>query len=54
MGVVCIGGLIASTLLTLLVVPIVYTLIDDAQAAATRRLAALGLRKPKRLLESGE
>jgi HAE1 family hydrophobic/amphiphilic exporter-1 len=34
MAVICIGGLMASTLLTLLVVPIAYTLIDDAQAAA--------------------
>jgi HAE1 family hydrophobic/amphiphilic exporter-1 len=31
MGVVCIGGLMASTLLTLLIVPIAYTLIDDAK-----------------------
>ena len=33
MGVVAIGGLAASTLLTLLVVPVVYTLFDDAQTA---------------------
>jgi hypothetical protein len=38
MGVICIGGLMASTLLTLLVVPIAYTLIDDAQGAALRLL----------------
>ncbi|MBW2390330.1 MAG: efflux RND transporter permease subunit [Deltaproteobacteria bacterium] len=31
MGVVCIGGLMASTLLTLLVVPIAYTLVDGVQ-----------------------
>jgi HAE1 family hydrophobic/amphiphilic exporter-1 len=31
MGVVCIGGLLASTLLTLLVVPIAYTLVDGVQ-----------------------
>jgi HAE1 family hydrophobic/amphiphilic exporter-1 len=30
MGVISIGGLVASTVLTLLVVPVVYTLIDDA------------------------
>jgi HAE1 family hydrophobic/amphiphilic exporter-1 len=38
MGVICIGGLMASTLLTLLVVPIAYTLIDDAQEGALRLL----------------
>ncbi|MEN8182779.1 MAG: efflux RND transporter permease subunit [Myxococcota bacterium] len=36
MGVVAIGGLATSTLLTLLVVPVVYTLIDDAQEALRR------------------
>ena len=41
MGVVCIGGLVASTLLTLLVVPIVYTLVDDAQSAVGRALRAV-------------
>jgi HAE1 family hydrophobic/amphiphilic exporter-1 len=38
MGIVAIGGLAASTLLTLLVVPVVYTLIDDAQSALLRVL----------------
>jgi HAE1 family hydrophobic/amphiphilic exporter-1 len=33
-----IGGLITSTLLTLFVVPVVYTLLDDLAALATRRL----------------
>lgn len=37
MGVIAIGGLAASTLLTLLVVPVVYTLVDDAQQALLRR-----------------
>jgi HAE1 family hydrophobic/amphiphilic exporter-1 len=36
MGLVGIGGLAASTLLTLLVVPVVYTLLDDAQTAVLR------------------
>jgi HAE1 family hydrophobic/amphiphilic exporter-1 len=41
MGIICIGGLLASTFLTLLVVPVVYTLMDDAgrlAAAAVRRI----------------
>jgi len=36
MGVVCIGGLLTSTFLTLLVVPVVYTLIDEAKEAVQR------------------
>jgi HAE1 family hydrophobic/amphiphilic exporter-1 len=32
-----IGGLITSTLLTLILVPVVYTLIDDARAWVLRR-----------------
>lgn len=40
MGIIAIGGLSASTLLTLIVVPVVYTLVDDAQSA----LLALGRR----------
>jgi HAE1 family hydrophobic/amphiphilic exporter-1 len=43
MGVVCIGGLVASTLLTLLIVPIAYTLIDDAQSIAGRALRRVGM-----------
>jgi len=37
MGVIAIGGLAASTLLTLLVVPIAYTLVDDLQTAVVGR-----------------
>ena len=33
MGIISIGGLVTSTFLTLLVVPVVYTLIDDLQRA---------------------
>ena len=40
MGVIAIGGLVTSTLLTLVVVPIAYTLIDDAQTAVFRALRA--------------
>ncbi|MBW2666750.1 MAG: efflux RND transporter permease subunit, partial [Deltaproteobacteria bacterium] len=54
MGVVCIGGLIASTLLTLLIVPVAYTLIDDAQNAVTRRLRPLRPGSAKRAFASGE
>jgi HAE1 family hydrophobic/amphiphilic exporter-1 len=38
MGLVGIGGLAASTVLTLLIVPIVYTLLDDAQTTVMRWL----------------
>jgi hypothetical protein len=46
MGVIAIGGLITSTLLTLVVVPIAYTLVDDAQAAVVRALHSLRSRSP--------
>ncbi|NLX11453.1 MAG: efflux RND transporter permease subunit [Chloroflexi bacterium] len=38
LGTVVIGGLFSSTLLTLLVVPVVYSLFDQAQRAVARRL----------------
>jgi HAE1 family hydrophobic/amphiphilic exporter-1 len=38
MGVVAIGGLVTSTFLTLLVVPVVYTLADDAEGWLAARL----------------
>jgi HAE1 family hydrophobic/amphiphilic exporter-1 len=41
MGVVSIGGLVASTFLTLLIVPIVYTLFDDALHAVKRRVGSV-------------
>jgi hypothetical protein len=36
MGVITIGGLLTSTFLTLLVVPVVYTLLDDAATRCAR------------------
>jgi HAE1 family hydrophobic/amphiphilic exporter-1 len=36
MGVLVVGGLASSTLLTLLVVPVIYTCVDDAAALAAR------------------
>jgi HAE1 family hydrophobic/amphiphilic exporter-1 len=39
MGMIAIGGLAASTFLTLLVVPVVYTLVDDAQSLLGRGVA---------------
>jgi HAE1 family hydrophobic/amphiphilic exporter-1 len=38
LGVVVIGGMTVSTLLTLVVVPVIYTLLDDAMAQLKRRL----------------
>ncbi len=39
MAVVLIGGLVTSTLLTLIVVPVVYTLLDDLRARSSRRVS---------------
>jgi HAE1 family hydrophobic/amphiphilic exporter-1 len=49
MGVVCIGGLVTSTLLTLLVVPVFYTLVVEGQARLARAASRLGaaLRRPR-------
>jgi Cu/Ag efflux pump CusA len=44
MGVTVIGGLLASTALSLFVVPAVYTLMDDVQLALRRRLAGIATR----------
>ena len=42
MAVVSIGGLLASTLLTLLVVPVFYTLVDEAGGWLRAQAARLG------------
>jgi HAE1 family hydrophobic/amphiphilic exporter-1 len=46
MGVIAIGGLLTSTLLTLVVVPVVYTLLDDAQTSAARLLGRAARSRP--------
>ena len=39
MAIAVIGGLITSTLLSLVYVPVVFTVVDDIQAAFARRFA---------------
>jgi HAE1 family hydrophobic/amphiphilic exporter-1 len=41
MGILGVGGMLSSTLLTLVVVPVVYTLVDDWSALAARGFARL-------------
>jgi len=41
MGIVAIGGLITSTLLTLVVVPVIYTLMDDLQTGLAKGLRSV-------------
>jgi HAE1 family hydrophobic/amphiphilic exporter-1 len=41
MGILGVGGMLSSTLLTLVVVPVVYTLVEDWTALAARALARL-------------
>ena len=47
MGFLAIGGMLSSTVLTLLVVPVVYALVDDATKLAGRIVSSLVNRKPK-------
>ena len=41
MGILGVGGMLSSTLLTLVVVPVAYTLVDDWSALAARSFARL-------------
>jgi hypothetical protein len=43
-GAIALGGMTSSTLLTLLVVPVIYTLVDDAQAIVMRAWSRVGRR----------
>jgi len=42
MAIVVIGGLVTSTFLSLLVIPVVYTFVDDAVQAVSRRFGRRG------------
>jgi HAE1 family hydrophobic/amphiphilic exporter-1 len=53
-GVVAIGGLVTSTALTLVVVPVVYTLVEDGRAALVRLGRRLTGRPRLELAEHGE
>ena len=50
MGILAIGGMLSSTALTLLVVPVVYSLLDDA-VNSTNRLIGVARRHGLRLRE---
>ena len=47
MGVLAIGGMLSSTLLTLVVVPVVYTLVDDLGTLPARLRARTARRLPR-------
>jgi HAE1 family hydrophobic/amphiphilic exporter-1 len=53
MAIVVIGGLILSTLLTLLVIPVMYTFFDDAANAARRGWERAFGREPQAVAENG-
>jgi Cu/Ag efflux pump CusA len=42
MAIVVIGGLITSTFISLLVIPVIFSLVDDAMEAVRRRLHRRG------------
>ena len=48
MGVATAAGMFSATLLTLLVVPVFYLVLDDAVEALKRRLRRIGGRDPGR------
>jgi HAE1 family hydrophobic/amphiphilic exporter-1 len=46
MGVLVIGGLVSSTLLTMVVVPVAYVLVEDAGQAVSRLWGRIRRRSP--------
>lgn len=52
MAIAIIGGLVSSTLLTLLVIPVVYTLLDDARSLLSRKLLKQPLASDASLAQS--
>ncbi|MDR2133259.1 MAG: efflux RND transporter permease subunit [Clostridiales Family XIII bacterium] len=53
MGITVIGGLIFSTLITLLIVPVIYTIVDDRSERFKQKRAAKLLAKRERLEAAG-
>lgn len=51
-GITIIGGMILSSLLTLLVIPCSYTIFDDISESFTRRRSRKGSSKPERIMEN--
>ena len=46
LAITIVGGLLSATALTLVVVPVIYMLVDEAAAAGRRRFAQLGEARP--------
>ncbi|MGV3531435.1 MAG: efflux RND transporter permease subunit, partial [Chthoniobacteraceae bacterium] len=54
MGVAVVGGMLTSTFLTLLIIPVIYTLFADLAARATRKKATSASRREAKALEDAE